>query len=480
MNLLISIGGMTYVYNEFMRILFAVWELAPFLKVGGLGDVAHFLPKEIKNQEEDIRVVTPFYKALRTGRQKRVKVDSFVVWYGGRNVKIDVYQIKFLDADVPVYLLRNRKYLDVPGKDTFAVFGLSVARLVQYGVEGWKPEIVHGNDHHCGLLALVLRAWKVPVKFLLTIHSMMEQGKRGKNLIAKMNLEERWFHLVGWELKDRRINSLLEGIKWADVVNTVSPTYAREIRSEEYGAGLDDILRQEESKITGIVNGIDYGEFSPEVDKTLGQNYGVDNWEEGKYRNKLHFQRKWNLRVNSSIPMIGFGGRLASKQKGVDLLHKMMLRMNLSKFQFVIVGQGEEEWEEKFGLLGDFYPKSVYFAGKFSDEVERQMYAACDVVLCPSRYEPCGLTQMKGMRYGCLPVARATGGLIDTIEDGVDGFLFEKLLSVDMEGGLKRALQIRKDRPEEWGRMVRTAMKKDFSWKRSAQKYLEVYQRILR
>lgn len=252
-----------------MRILFAVWELAPFLKVGGLGDVAHFLPKEIKNQGEDIRVATLFYRALRTGRQKRNKVDSFVVWYSGRNVKIDVYRIRFLDADVPVYLLRNRKYFDVPGKDTFAVFGLAVARLAQWGVEEWKPEVVHGNDHHCGLLALVLRAWKVPVKFLLTIHSMVEQGKRNGKLMTKMKLEERWFHPVGWELKDRRINSLLEGIKWADVVNTVSPTYAREIRSEEYGAGLDDILHQEESKIVGIVNGIDYGEFSPVIDKTL-------------------------------------------------------------------------------------------------------------------------------------------------------------------------------------------------------------------
>lgn len=460
-------------------MLFAVWECAPFIKVGGLGDVAHALPKALREMGVDMRVVIPCYKALRSGKQKRQKIGQMVVEYDKKRIRVDVLAIKFLDADIPVYLLRNRKYFDVPQKETWGMFDLAIVKLAQEGILNWKPNIIHCNDHHCGLVPLLVKVRALPVKTLLTIHSLFYQRRVPVSFVVKMGLDPETLTLMAWELKSRRVNYLLEGITHADTVNTVSPAYAKEILTEEYGAGLDDILRKFPDKIIGILNGIDYDFRSPSHSK-LAKNYAVESVDKGKAENKKFLQKKLKFTVKQNIPLMGFVGRMEPGQKGVDLLHKMLLRIKLSKYQFVILGEGEQEWEEKFGLLASFYPKNVAYPSDYTDDLAAQIYAASDFILIPSRFEPCCLVQMNAMRYGAIPVARATGGLKDTISDGEDGFLFEKISSHELEKAMLRAVKLYQQKPDKIHEMRQIGMNKDFSWRRSAKRYLEVYQSLRR
>jgi len=466
-------------YNCGMKVLFAVWELSPFIKVGGLGDVARTLPKALHDLGVDIRVVIPYYRAVRTGGQRRVFVTKLIVTYGGRRVQIKVWKIKFLDADIPVYLLENRKYLSVPGKETWGVYDLAIAEMVKWGVDDWKPEIVHSNDNHCGFIPLICKEWKLPVKHLFTIHALLHQRRVPERQVEKMGLDLKKCHVMRWETKNKRVVSLLEGVVYADLVNTVSQTYAREILTEEYGAGLDDILRtQHPGKIFGILNGIDYNFNDPRINK-LAKNYDAENVTEGKKINKSYLQKKLGFKQDAKMPLIGFVGRLDQHQKGIDLIHKMLLRIDLKKWQFVILGEGQVEWEEKFKLLASFYPKNIAYLDKYTDELAIRLYAGTDLVLIPSRFEPCCLVQMIAMKYGAIPVARATGGLLDTIKDEMNGFLFEKASSHELEKTLKKANDMRVKYPGKFTEMVKEAMNRDFSWKKSAQQYLEVYKKLV-
>jgi starch synthase len=277
--------------------------------------------------------------------------------------------------------------------------------------------------------------------------------------------------VISWEISKKQINTLLEAIIHADFVNTVSPSYAKEILTEEFGCGLEDILGGEARKITGIINGIDYEEMKPYYDTT--------NFIERKQANKAYLQQKTGLEVTPQKPLIGFIGRFSFRQKGIDIIHKMLTRIDIEKYQFIFLGKGDENWEQRFLWFMKFFPKNVFCSFEFNNELAGQIYSSSDFLLIPSRFEPCGLIQMIAMRHGTLPIARATGGLKDTIEDGVDGYLFKNYSSIALEKRLDFACDIWKNRRSVHNKMVEAAMKKDFSWDKSANAYIKLYEKVM-
>jgi len=474
-----------------IKVLYAVWELAPFIKIGGLGDVAKSLPIALNLLGLDIRVILPYYKAVNMFGEKKKTLLKFVIQYDGKPVTITLYRTYFMDAYIPVYLLKNTMYLSIPDKDTFAVFDMAVAFLAKVGISGWKPDVIHCNDMHCGFIPLLVKNDQLQTKTLLTIHNILHQGRTSLSVAKKMGIKDRQISkLMQWEIEDKKVNFLLEGILHADLVNTVSPTYAREIRTEEYGAGLDEILKVKKINIIGILNGLDYSVRNPETDPFLPFHYGftgkqsIDNQklysiQRGKLLNKHFLQKKLNLAANDKIPFIGYIGRLASNQKGIDLIHKVLLRKGLNFCQFVLLGKGEEDWEERFTWLAKFYPENIYVQSDFDEELASQIYAASDFILIPSKFEPCGLIQMISMRYGAIPIARDTGGLKDVISNRKNGFLFSKYTSYDLENTLLEAISVKENNPKIFKQMIVNAMSKDLSWKASAKKYMRTYKNLL-
>jgi len=462
-----------------MKVLFAVWELAPFFQVGGLGDVAKSLPKSLHRLRVDVRVILPFYKALKLHKLQKKEIKKFTVIYDGKKEEVVIYQIHFLDENIPVYILKNEKWIDIPSRDTFAFYDLCVYEILKNNHLSWTPEVVHCHDHHAGLIPLLIKHNNLKFKTLLTIHNLNHQGKYSINVIKRTGLDHSKCRVIQWEAKKKQINFLLEGIIHADLVNAVSPTYAKEILTEEYGCGLDEIIRNEGQKISGILNGIDYDSRDPAKDKNISFNYGVDKAIEGKKLNKTFLQEKLGFTISDEIPLIGFIGRFESKQKGLDIMHKMIRRVNLQKFQFVILGQGEVEWEDQFLWLASFYKKNVSYISVFDKRIASQIYAGADFLLVPSKFEPCGLIQMIAMRYGTLPIARATGGLKDSIDDKINGFLFKKYSSFELEKTMKKAVEIWKNDKKKINEMILNAMKKDFTWDKSAREYIKLYNKLV-
>ena len=241
-----------------MKVLFATWELDPFFKFGGLGDVARSLPGALKVKEVDIRIIMPFYLTLRLGRNTREKVGSFTISYAEKDEEVVIYQVNHPSTGVKVYLLENKKYMSIAkSQDTFAFFDKAVVEAVKQNSLRWQPDVVHCNDHHCGLIPILLKEEKLPVKSVLTIHNLSYQGNSTVEILTKVGLSKSRCRVIRWEIKSRQLNFLMEGIIHADAVTTVSPTYAKEIMQEEFGVGLEEILRGKEGRVFGILNGID-------------------------------------------------------------------------------------------------------------------------------------------------------------------------------------------------------------------------------
>jgi starch synthase len=474
-----------------MNVLFVVWEHDPFLKLGGLGDIARSLPGVLKTMDVDIRVLIPYYKAVKFGRNKKAKIGEYVFLYGGKNIKVEVWQSLNPYSKVISYFLKNKKYLDVESSiETWGFFAKAVVELIKSKILNWMPNIVHVNDYHGGLVPLLIRQEKLPIKVMLTIHNLTFQGRAPVSIIQRMGIDLNLCKTLQWEIKSKQINFLQEAIIHSDIVTTVSPTYAKEILTEEFGCGLHEILRGKEGLIYGILNGIDIDWRHTSRDSAIKFPYGptekiVDgkieyyDWRMGKALDKEFLQRKLGLKVDKDIPMFCFIGRLSDGQKGLDILHRMLRRIDQDKFQFVILGTGEKEWEERFQWLSTFYPKNISCNFKFDDTLAHQIYAASDFILIPSRYEPCGLIQMIAMLFGTIPIAHKTGGLKDSIKDGYNGFLFSAYSSEALEEKVVKAVtMLEKDRPT-YEAMVEHALATDFSWKKNAAEYLMLYNKLL-
>lgn len=473
------------------NVLFAVWEVEPFLKVGGLGEVARSLPRALHALGVDVRLIVPNYKALKTFGQRKTRVAVIRVPYGKQTLMVTVHKIRFLNADMPVYLVGNRQYLDRPITETFTVFSAAVVEAIQQNIFGaWKPDVIHCNDNHCGAIPLLVKARRLPIKTILTIHCISHQRRYPVAVAEKLRIPKEMLSLVRWETKKKQFNTMLEGIVNADWVNTVSPTYLKEIQTEECGAGLDEVMKKYRFKTSAILNGIDYVLKNPATNQELAVRYSAKMRDsvadasvveptEGKILNKKALQIRLGLPVTASTPIIGYIGRLDEGQKGIELIHRMIVRKTLSDCQFVIMGQGNEGWEERFHTLQAFNPDHVAVITRYDDGLASLIYAGSDFLMIPSYFEPCCLIQMNAMRYGALPIARSTGGLTDTVIDGKNGFTFQESTSAALAASITTALKVKTTNSKRFSRMVTSAMQRDFSWKESAKKYLELYRKIL-
>lgn len=476
-----------------MKVLFASWELDPFIKFGGLGDVARSLPIALKGGGVDIRIIIPYYEVLKLGRCKKNKIRKITVKYADVKENVEIFQVFLPGGNVPVYLLRNKTYLDItkPG-DSFAFFNKAIVETVSQKALSWEPEIIHCNDHHTGFVPLLVHENKIPAKTVLTIHNLSYQGKTSLEILTKLGIDKSKCPSLRWEIKSRQVSFLMEGIIHADVITTVSPTYAREIMKEEYGMGLDEILRSREGRIFGILNGVRKDDNNPQTDKKIRYQFynstdkqvqstfpNVHSWQEGKNLNKLYLQKKLGLKIGESIPLFSFVGRFDPHQKGIEILHKMLRRIDVSKLELVILGTGNLDWEERYLWLSTFYPKNISCNFSFDNRLSHQLYASSDFILIPSKFEPCGLIQMLAMAYGTIPIAHRTGGLADSIVDNINGFLFEKYSSEALERTIEKAIEIWRTDKTRFKMMVEAALASDFSWERSAEKYMGLYEKLV-
>ena len=473
-----------------MRVLYCVSECAPIIKVGGLGDVAGSLPKALSRLGVDIRIIIPRYEDIKTLRYSEIKRIGEIEVEFGRKEKVVIWEMILPDSTVPVYLLENEKYLSKDGHkafagtekevERFAFFSKAIAELlITHNPQLTTHfDLLHLNDWHTSLVPLLLpQTHKLPT--LLTIHNLSYQGITPIDLLSKLGLTPDFCEVLRWDAQNRDIDILMEGIIHATMVNTVSPTYAKEIMTPEFGWGIEEVLKGKEGRMVGILNGIDYDFWNPATDQYINVKCQMLNVKSWKAENKKALQKELGLMVDENIPLLAFVGRLEPQQKGLDILYKAMEKL-LPKdfFQFVILGVGDKEWEMKWQMVNVKWQNKMVFIARFDEALAHKIYAGADIILMPSRFEPCGLPQMIGMRYGSLPLVRKAGGLADTVREGETGFVFESYLSNDLANKIKEALKIYAS--PKWEKMVRTAMGQDFSWEVSARKYLDLYKEVIR
>ncbi len=479
---------------ESLRVLFLSPEVAPFAKTGGLADVAGSLPKAIKAMGHDIRVVMPYYRMAKKGDfNVRVLFEDVEVSLPGEALRDDIFSLEE-DGGIPLYLVNKDEYFDreylygTPKGDYFD----NVERFVYFSrmafllckMLDFQPHVFHCNDWQTGLIPAYVRTiYKEDPFFsgtcsLFTIHNLGYQGIFDERKLETTGLPREVYHPGGIEYWGK-INLLKAGIVFSDIINTVSHQYSREIQSPEFGYGLDGVLRDRGNDLYGILNGADYGEWNPRADPLIAANYDERDLS-GKAQCKEDLLAEFNLpRSLKKLPLLGVISRLAD-QKGFDLLAESMgdlMRMDLG---FVLLGTGDEKYHQLFGRIAGQYPEKAGIKIAYDNTLAHKIEAGSDIFLMPSRYEPCGLNQMYSLKYGTVPLVRATGGLEDSIQDynrktGVGtGFKFQAYSSRDFLDKVRQALALYQDR-ERWKRLMIRGMKADFSWQRSAREYVDLY-----
>lgn len=462
-----------------MKILFLASECAPFAKVGGLADVVGALPKALKNLGIDVRICLPKYQVLDLEKHKFSLLAKDIVV---KDEKVNIYQGFLPESQVIVYLLESEKYLSQNGiyfKEIPRFLFFPRAVLEIFPPLNWFPDVIHCHDWHAALVPLLLKLKTKNPKFktLLTIHNLAQQGKwQAKKIFAFLNLKGKEIESLKLRDKEGDFNILQQGILNTDLINTVSPAYAKEVLTAEYGQGLEGWLLKRKNEFSGILNGIDEKKFNPASDSNLKTNYSWQNLER-KIENKVHLQEELSLNKNQQTPLSGFVGRLDS-QKGIDLIMAIIPELIKNNCQLAILGAGNPDYEKKLRQLSEKYSQNVSVQIKFDPVLAQKIYAGADIFLLPSRFEPCGLVQMIAMRYGTLPVARKIGGLADTVEEGKTGFLFEEYTAEDFWRAVEKALAIYPDK-KKWQKLMVAAMKKDFSWQKSASAYRQLYQQLV-
>jgi len=472
-----------------MRVLYVSSEVASLAKTGGLADVALALPKALADIGIEIVVVMPKYRAV-DGKADMTEVARFAVPIADQDRECIAYQGFLPDSEVSIYFLAHDPYFDRPelyGEDTeykdalerFSFF--SKASLELCHVIDWIPDVIHANDWHAALIPAYLRNGAVPAlgtaKTLLTIHNLGYQGVSSWEKASATGLSEE--ALAPYRQGDK-INLLKGGILGADLINAVSPTYANEILKE--GAGLEGELRLREDSLYGVINGVDTSVWNPQSDPHLWANFDVTDLA-GKAENKRRLQEELGLVVNPSIPILSVISRLA-EQKGFDIIMDAFDRMMSLDVQFVLLGTGDSQYERFFQTAQARYAGRVASMITFSEEWAHRIEASADVFLMPSHYEPCGLNQLYSLRYGTAPLVRATGGLKDTVfeldaeNDSGNGFLFEECTSRAFLEAASRAVEVFRQHPDAWERMMIRGMRTDLSWGSSAKKYVRLYERL--
>jgi len=469
------------------KILFAASEMVPFIKTGGLGDVIGSLPIELKNKNTDTRVVIPLYKKIYKiiSQDEFIYKTKFCVFDDWRNQNAEVYQLK--NYEIPVYFIKNSYYFDRDGiygyEDDYERFAFFSKALLDLLLNiNFKPDIINFNDWQTGLACLYLKDFFIPknnfykkIKSVFTIHNLQYQGVFNKNILNKILLDQKYFSIDKLEFYDQ-INFMKAGLLYSDAITTVSPTYSKEIQTKEYGYGLDGLLKQKNNLI-GILNGLDYKKYDPQKDNNIF-NFSINNLV-NKSLNKKKLCHDFNLDFKQTTPVISILSRFAD-QKGFDIIYKALKNILSLDLQLIIAGTGDHELENLFLDSQKDYINNLRVNIIFDEELAKKIYAGSDIFLMPSKFEPCGLAQIISMRYGTIPVARKTGGLIDTIIDfnlnnkTGNGFLFQEYSPEALLLAIKQAINIYKNK-SLWRKIILNAMKTNFSWDSSAQKYINLY-----
>jgi len=473
-----------------LKILFLAAEAVPFAKVGGLADVAGALPKALRALGHDVRLMIPRYGSIRSDQFRFERVGRpFPVPVGpGEEM---VHMVTTTVDDLPVYLLWDEKFFsprdriygfdDDPQRFTF----FSRAVVASLPVMGWIPDIIHANDWHTAPVPTwmayegrYMREYR-HIASVFTIHNIAYQGACGRLILTFARME----YVKHLDVEPAgQVNWMAQGIASADLVTTVSPQYARDILETEAGAGLSPLLRRRQDRLVGILNGIDTDYWNPATDPYLRQPYDLSRLRM-RAVNKAALQQEARLPARPETPLIGMVTRLDAI-KGVDLLGPVLEQLLQGDVQFVLLGTGDPEYHQMMESLQARFPDKVRVFLRFDEPLAHRIYAGCDLFLMPSRFEPCGLGQMIAMHYGAIPVVHKTGGLADTVldyherPDRATGFVFDAYTPEACVDALERALRVYRDR-EAWAAIQTRGMKADFSWKGSAQKYVEVYRRAL-
>jgi len=479
-----------------VKILFVSSEMVPLAKSGGLGDVIGALPKAIRAQGQDARVILPLYKQIkdRYGDQLKFmrwsmnKLGWRTMYSGLFTMEVDGVPVYFIDNEY--YFGHEALYLDYAFDiERFSFFQRAVLEALGEPMQ-FEPDILHLNDWQSGMIPVLLEAhykahgYHTGVQCIYTIHNLKFQGIHGRERIQDlMELQDRYMTDDG-VMKDGVPNFMKAGILYSNRVTTVSPTYAQEIKQDYYGEGLNNLLSAQSWKVVGVLNGIDVDSYNPEADESIVKNYTVRTFQAGKKANKLALQEEIGLEQREDVPMLAMITRLTS-QKGLDLLLHIADELISDDIQLVILGTGDEFYENAFHDLEWYHPDKVRSLIMFDEELARRIYASADIFLMPSMFEPCGLGQMIAMRYGTLPVVRETGGLKDTVipynkyDGSGTGFSFSNINAHEFLFAIKDALDTYRNNPDAWNQLIRQAMSGDFSWEQSAKRYIELYEIIL-
>jgi starch synthase len=477
-----------------MRVLHAAAELFPWVKTGGLGDVVAALPPALAALDVDVQLVLPGFAAFLDAFRLE-DVARLATPFAAERVRIGLGRLP--GSGIAVYLVDHPAFYDRPGNPyaapdgadwpdnhlRFALLGWAAAALAQGADPAWRPDILHAHDWHAGLAPAYLKAAGAATASVFTIHNLAYQGWFPAAAFAELALPSSFFSIDGVEFYGG-LSLLKSGIFCADHLTTVSPTYAREIQTPAFGNGLDGLLRSRAAALAGILNGVDPLVWSPENDALLPRRYGIEDAAAGKAAAKAALQRRFGLADEPAGPLFGAVTRL-TPQKGLDLLLAALPGLIAAGGNLVLLGSGDRDLESGFAAAAAAYPGRIGVVLGYDEALSHLIIGGADLVVIPSRFEPCGLTQLYALRYGTLPLVRRTGGLADTVVDAnavtladgsATGFVFDEESAEALLGAIGRAAALYADRGS-WQRVMRQAMTRDFSWAAAAREYQALYQR---
>ncbi len=485
-----------------MKIVFASSEAFPFAKTGGLGDVVGALPIALRNLGHEVKVFLPRYALVDHNKYDlnySWAIDEMPIRVNGKTHSVRVFFTNLPNSDVEIYFIDcphffNRPSIytnDIDEDERFILFSKAVLESLQR--LQWQADVINCNDWQTGLIPLYIKdnySWDrffEKTATVITIHNIGYQGRFSKETLYKAEVrDELWYPNSPVETWNE-FNFLKTGLMFADAINTVSPTYAKETMTYEGSYGLDGTLHFRKKDYFGILNGVDYSIWNPANDHHIPFHYSVNDLD-GKYKNKKFLLEHVHLPVRENVPLIGIVSRLTS-QKGFDLIANSINELMSIDAQWIILGSGEDHYEDLFRSLHYSFPGKVYTYIGFNNELAHLIEAAADIFLMPSRYEPCGLNQIYSLKYGTVPVVRKTGGLADTVFDWDEylyqgkstgnGFSFNDYNSFALTSTLKRAVQTYHNR-DVWNQIIKNGMNKDFSWEVSALEYIKLYEHAIK
>lgn len=474
-----------------MRVLFVTSECAGVFKLGGLGDVSYSLPVALNRVGVYVAVVMPYYERIKLEHARCV--GQVALDFDRRRELVFVFESVIAGTRVPLFLFRHpllHQYHSENMTETFAFFSKAVAQFYLYAghVFGGPFDIIHGNDWHTALIPLLLGEIRKGVpktaatiqsqraKTVLTVHNFLYQGEAGEGVVLKLGTPRSVFH-ISTTVAGRSIKFLREGFEYADIVTTVSPTYAAEIRRGIHGDSIREVLKKRGDILVGILNGIDASLWDPSTDPALPARYNRQTVLKEKPKIKTALRRALRL-SEADVPLFGFVGRLEPRQKGIDLIESAVKILPKESFQLALLGTGAKAQVARLEHLAVKY-RNISFTHTFDERLARRIYAGADVMLIPSKFEPSGLTQMIAMRYGTLPLVRKTGGLADTVDDKQTGFVFGPYTRTALVNKMEEVIRLYQGNPSQWYEMMKQAMRQDFSWKKRVQDYIALYRRLL-